>query len=115
MFKEMRRKEKQLADLDAIKIINEGQLGNLAILGANGYPYSVPLNYAYKNGAIYFHSARAGNKLENIRFHNKVCFSIVNYYRLIPDKFDTEYDSVVIYGKAAEVIDKQEKKMPLYS
>ncbi len=113
MFKEMRRKEKQLSSNDTVKIIMNAEFGNLATLGQDGYPYAVPLNYAYENGAIYVHSAKAGNKLENILQHNKVCFSIVGYSKLLPEKFDTEYDSAVIYGRAVEVTDEAEKKQAL--
>jgi nitroimidazol reductase NimA-like FMN-containing flavoprotein (pyridoxamine 5'-phosphate oxidase superfamily) len=113
MFKEMRRKEKQLSGDDTAKIVMNAEFGTLATLGKDGYPYAVPLNYAYENGAIYFHSAKAGNKLENILHHNKVCFSIVGYAKLLPEKFDTEYDSAVIYGKAAEVTGESEKKHAL--
>jgi hypothetical protein len=37
----------------------------------------------------------------------------VNYNRLLPDRFDTEYDSVIIYGKAYEIIEEQEKRCAL--
>ena len=109
MFKEMRRKEKQLSGNDTAKIVMNAEFGTLATLGKDGSPYAVPLNYAYENGAIYFHSAKAGNKLENILHHNKVCFSIVGYAKLLPEKFD----NAVIYGKAAEVTGESEKKHAL--
>ncbi|KYZ75281.1 MFS transporter [Anaerosporomusa subterranea] len=113
MFREMRRKEKLMSKDDTIKIIKEAEFGTLASIGGNGYPYSVPLNYAYENDVIYFHSAPEGNKVENIKFNNKVSFSIVSYHKLLPDKFDTEYDSAVIYGKAVEITDEEEKKRAL--
>jgi hypothetical protein len=71
----MRRKEKLMSKYDTIKIIKEAEYGTLASIGENGYPYSVPLNYAYENDLIYFHSAPEGNKIENIKFNNKVFFS----------------------------------------
>ena len=113
MFKEMRRKEKQLSGNDTVKIVMNAKFGNLATLGKDGYPYAVPLNYAYENGTIYAHSAKVGNKLENIAYHDKVCFSVVGYSKLLPEKFDTEYDSAVIYGKAVEVTEESEKKHAL--
>ena len=113
MFKEIRRKEKLTSQEDAIKIIKDAEYGTLASIGENGYPYAVPLNYAYENGVIYFHSAPKGNKIENIKFNNKVSFSVVTYHQVLPHKFDTEYDSAIIFGKAFEIIDEQEKKRAL--
>ena len=36
-------------------------------IGTNGYPYTTPLNYVYYNDKIYFHSAKVGHKLSNIK------------------------------------------------
>lgn len=113
MFKEMRQKRKLMSESDTIQIIKATDYGTLATLGTNGYPYSVPLNYAYHNNAIYFHSAQDGNKIENITFNNHVSFSIVSYYKILPEKFDAEYDSVIVYGKVFEVTDSDEKKQAL--
>ncbi len=113
MFREMRQKKKLMSKHDTTKIIKEAEYGTLASIGENGYPYAVPLNYAYENDSIYFHSAHEGNKVENIKFNSKVSFSVVNYHKILPAKFDTEYDSVIIYGKAYEVSDKEEKRRAL--
>lgn len=113
MFKEMRRKEKLMSKDDTIKIMATAEYGTLACIGENGYPYSVPLNYAYENGKIYFHSAHEGHKAANIQFNNHVSFSMVNYYKLLPDKFDTEYDSAIIYGKVYKIIEEPEKRHAL--
>ena len=109
MFKAMRRIEKLMSDEDAIKILEYGSYGVLGTLDANGYPNVTPLNYAYKNGNIYFHSAVEGTKLDNIEFENKVSFTVVSYEKIIPDKFDTEYDSVIIFGKAEILKENSEK------
>lgn len=113
MFKEMRRKEKMMSRKETVKVLEESSYGCLATIGPNGYPYSVPLNYAYQNGAIYLHSAPQGEKIDNIRFNNKVTFSVVNYIKIIPEKFDTEYDSAVVFGKAYEVDGEREKNEAL--
>ena len=113
MFKELRRKKKLMSQEDASKIIKEASYGTLASVGEDGYPYAVPLNYAYENGTIYFHSAPEGHKIENIKHNHKVSFSVVTYQQVLPEKFDTEYDSVIVFGKAFEIIDEQEKKQAL--
>ncbi|QDR82935.1 pyridoxamine 5'-phosphate oxidase family protein [Sporomusa termitida] len=113
MFREMRRKEKLMSQAETVTILKEADYGTLACMGENGYPYSVPLNYVYSDRTIYFHSARDGYKIDAIKKNSKVSFSAVNYYKLLPEKFDTEYDCAIIYGRAAAVTDEQEKRKAL--
>jgi hypothetical protein len=113
MFKEMRRRESRMSGQEAVKVLEEGLYGNLATVGEEGYPYLTPLNYVYADNIIYFHSAPEGHKLENIKFNDRVCFSVVGRFRIIPEKFDTNYDSVVVFGKVGEVTDEEEKKKAL--
>lgn len=113
MFTAMRRKEKLMSDEDAIKVLTEAEYGTLATIGENGYPYSVPLNYAYTEGVIYFHSAPTGNKIVNITTNNKTSFSVVSYCKLLTDRFDTEYDSVIVFGNARVIQDEPEKRRAL--
>lgn len=113
MFRDMRRKEKLISEEDTSNILKTAEFGTLACIGEDGYPYSVPLNYAYENGKIYFHSAQAGHKIDNINFNGKVSFSVVGYYRVLQQKFDTEYDSVILFGKASCITEEMEKKRAL--
>jgi len=113
MFREMRRKESRMNEQEAVKVLEEGLYGNLATIGEEGYPYSIPLNYVYADNAIYFHSAPEGHKLDNIKYNNRVCFGVVGTFRIIPEKFDTNYESAVVFGKACEVTDEKEKKKAL--
>ena len=77
MRKQMRRKDRQVFGKDIEDILINGEYGTLSTIGDNGYPYIVPLNYIYYNNSIYFHCAKDGHKLENIRQSNKVCFCVV--------------------------------------
>ena len=110
MFREMRRKEKTLPEADALRILKEAEFGTLATVGADGYPYAVVLNYVLDGDLIYFHSAHDGHKVSNIDFCERVCFSVVGYHKLLAEKFDTEYDSVIVFGTANRVNDETEKK-----
>jgi len=100
MFKEMRRKEKELAREVVEKILSDGEYGVLATIGENNYPYTTPLNYVYYNNDIYLHGALEGHKIDNIKYNNKVSFSVVGKVDLLPGKFTSEYESVVIFGTA---------------
>ena len=69
----------------------------------DGQAYGVPLNYVFKNNSLYFHCAPEGHKLDNIRANNKVSFCVVGKAKVLPDKFSTDYESVIAFGTAAEV------------
>ena len=64
MFREMRRAKCALNNETAEKILREGIFGVLALSGDDGYNYAVPLNYAFADNKIYFHSALTGHKID---------------------------------------------------
>ena len=109
MFREMRRKNQGLNEEDCIKILENAPSGVLATLGDDNYPYAVPLNFAYKNNKIYFHCATNGHKLDAINKNSKVSFCVVDSEEVIPDKFTTDYRSVILFGKARIIEDNEEK------
>ncbi|KHD38599.1 MFS transporter [Clostridium acetobutylicum] len=113
MFKEMRRKERELSFKETEKILKSCEYGVLSTIGENGYPYGVPISYVYLNGFIYFHSATEGHKLENIENNPKLCFSIVGKTSVLPDKFTTNYESVVVFGTAEEVFNEEKNEVLL--
>lgn len=109
MFREMRKAERQLTDADAVAILEKGEYGILSTVSEDGYPYGVPVSYAYKDGVIYFHCARnAGQKTANLAANPKICFTVVGGTELLPDKFSTKYESVIAFGLARKAEDPKE-------
>jgi nitroimidazol reductase NimA-like FMN-containing flavoprotein (pyridoxamine 5'-phosphate oxidase superfamily) len=115
MFKEMRRRDRQITVEEAEKILLEGEYGVLSTQGSNGYSYGIPLSYAYKDGSIFFHCALEGQKVENIKHCNKVSFCVVGKTQVQPDKFGTVYESAIVFGEASELSgqDKEEALLAL--
>lgn len=75
---EIRRKDRAVDENAALEILKSGSFGVLSTIGADGYPYGVPVNYAYNDGKIYFHCAKnVGHKQDNLRFSGKVSFTVV--------------------------------------
>lgn len=76
-------------------------------------PYVVTVNFGYADGAIYFHSAGEGRKLECIKKNGLASFVAVAEHELIrADKacgFSTYYKSVSGFGRAELLSDPQEK------
>lgn len=106
MFREMRKKQRELSNEEAIEILNSADYGFISINGEE-YPYGVPINFVYLNDKIYFHGATEGHKLDMIKRNNKICFTAVTKHDILPDKFSTDYRSVIVFGDAYEVFDEE--------
>lgn len=107
MFREMRRKDRALAQSEIVQILIDNAYGILSTVGEDGYPYGVPISYIYMNGVLYVHGARKGHKFDNISFSDKVSFAVVGNTKILPDKFSTNFESVIAFGKAVEVFDEE--------
>lgn len=105
----MRKLERKMEDAQAIELLKKGEYGVLSTTGANGYAYAVPLSYAYLDNAIYFHCATEGQKLYNIKINDKISFCVVGETEVIPDKFTTKFESVIVFGRAV-IVDNEEKQ-----
>ncbi|MEA3424002.1 MAG: pyridoxamine 5'-phosphate oxidase family protein [Bacillota bacterium] len=110
MFRELRRKDKKMDNDKIEEILINSEYGTLACLGDDGYPYAIPLNYYYEDNAVYFHSALKGHKIDAMLNDPKVSFSIVNGYKIMPEDLNTHFESVIVFGKASIVKDKEKSK-----
>lgn len=113
MFRDMRRKAQQLSEQESIEILNSCTSGVLAISSDNGYPYAVPLSYAYKDGKIFFHFATEGHKLDAIKTNDKVSFCVIKTDDVIQETFSTLYRSVIVFGRVKVLTDDKEKRYAL--
>ena len=75
---EMRRKEKMISREEILEVLASAEYGILSTVGADGMPYGTPVNFAYADDAIYFHCAKEGHKLSNLKSNNSVCFTAVD-------------------------------------
>lgn len=108
MFKEMRRSDREIGGDELKKILENGEYGVLATIGENGYPYTTPISYVYHDDVLYFHCAVEGSKLDNIKSNEKISFCVVGKTNVLQSKFSTEYESVIVFGRA--YITKNEEK-----
>ena len=109
MLKEMRRKDRQLSNEEAMEILIKGEYGVLATMSSE-YPYAVPVNYVIIDNAIYFHgSCEIGQKAENINSNNHVCFTVVGETEVLASKFGEKYESIIVLGKA-NIVDEVMKE-----
>ncbi len=105
----MRRQVQELSPADCTEILEKGSSGVLAVYGDGGYPYAVPLSYVYANGRIIFHSASEGHKIDALKNNPKVSFCVIGTDEVVPEKYTTKYKSVIAFGTARIIYDKDEK------
>ncbi|MBU5335541.1 pyridoxamine 5'-phosphate oxidase family protein [Intestinibacter bartlettii] len=111
---EMRRKDRMLNQEETIDILNKSEYGVLSTIGKDNSPYGVPINFAYVDGVVYFHCAKAkGYKIINIMNNSNVCLTVVNDVCLQPEILSTKYRSAILFGKVSIVEDMEEKKKGL--
>jgi hypothetical protein len=99
----IRRKDREISLEEATRLLAEGEYGVLSTVDKDGHPYGVPLSYAFRDKSIYFHCALEGHKLDNLAHNHKVSFCVVGRTKVLPEKFATEYESVIVSGTAREV------------
>jgi uncharacterized protein len=109
MFKEMRRKERELSAQEAKALLSACEYGILSTVCEDGYPYGVPISFACQDDSIYFHCAVTGQKLENLEKNNKVCFCVTGETELLPADFSTRYKSAIAFGIASEVFEDEKR------
>ena len=113
MFRDMRRKDQVLSREVCLAVLDRGTSGVLAVHGDDGYPYAVPLSYAYEDGKLWFHCARTGHKLDAILRDPKVTFCVVDRDQVVPLEYTTYFRSVILFGKARVLEDPAEIRTAL--
>ena len=111
----MRKANKEIKDDSVIEqLLKTCHVGRLGTIGRDGYPVVKPVNFAYHDGHVYFHTALEGEKIEDIKRNNRVCFETdlpIAFVRAVNQPCEAEYlyRSVVIKGRASLVEDHEER------
>jgi len=100
VFREMRRAKQLMSVEDTEAVLARCTNGVLACLGDGDYPYAVPVSYVYSNGRIYFHSAKAGHKVDAIISNSRVSFAVVDEDKIVSSEYTTYFRSVIVFGLA---------------
>jgi len=104
------------------QFLNEEHVGRISSIDVDGFPQIIPMNFVFRNDAVYMHSHVKGEKLDNISQNNKVGFEADRELEFLPSYFedphnaalaDTLYISIVIKGIASFVSDREEKILAL--
>ncbi|TFD94689.1 pyridoxamine 5'-phosphate oxidase family protein [Dysgonomonas capnocytophagoides] len=109
----MRRKEREITDRKEIdQIISLGKVMHLA-LSDNNLPFLIPVFYAYDGTSLYFHSAKAGTKIDILKRNNNVCFEISVDNGIVESDmacdFEAKHRTIIGFGKAQFVESEDDK------
>lgn len=114
MNRKMRKPKCEITDKAKVeKTLLAADVLHLAMC-QDSQPYTVPLNFGYADGKIYFHSGKKGLKMELLKANPKVSFSAVAQGKAVPAelpcKWDWSYASVIGFGTATEITGEGEKR-----
>lgn len=108
----IRRQDRLLDEAHAWELLLSGEYGVLSMATEQG-GYGVPVNYAVAEDIIYIHCAPQGRKLQAIASDERVSFCVVGHKRIVPEEFTTEFESVIVSGRAHIVEDDAERSKAL--
>lgn len=93
----------------ALEVTDKCEWAVLSMKDLEGKPYAVPISIVRDGDAVYFHTAKAGRKIDILKQNPEVCLVCVGDTKRLEDQFTTKYESAVISGHAEEVTDDGEK------
>lgn len=105
----MRRHKQQIPTEEAKEILNNATSGVLSLVDTMNRPYGVPMSFVFDgDGAIYFHCATEGKKIDCIRNNPYSSFSVIAKDEIYPEKFTTYFKSVIAMGKISIISEKND-------
>lgn len=129
----MRRKEREMSKEFALQVIDDAQFGVLGVID-NDVPYTVPLSIFRDGNALYFHSAKAGKKVDLFKDGTVVSVSFVSHVQvphfyshdevadliernkigvLASSVYTTEFSSARVVGRIYRVEEQEQKERAL--
>jgi len=109
----MRRNEREINNKHEIESILQKEIVCRIGVSNENMPYVFPVNYAYCEGCLYFHSASEGMKMDIIKINPNVCFELDVVHELLKTdescNWGIKYESIIGFGKANFVEAFEEK------
>ena len=110
MFRDIRRKKNEISKEMAKNLLQNERRGVLSVIGDDGYPYGVPVNFVYDEAVnkIYFHGARAGHKVDAIKKYDKVCFTVYGNESVKDENWAPYVKSTIVFGRCKLISNQDE-------
>ena len=107
MFRKMRRCKQEMSAEECRTLLKTQVRGVLSLLGDDGYPYGLPIDYWYNeaDGRLYFHGAKEGHKIDALRACDKASFCVYDEGTRVEGEWPLRFCSVIVFGRLAPVTD----------
>ena len=110
----MRKSRQEIRDKAVLEeILSGAEICRLSMLDGD-LPYIIPVNYGYRNGHIYIHSAPEGKKIDLLKNNSLICFEVEDTVQVVKGEeacdWTTRYRSVVGYGTMEILTDGKSKQ-----
>lgn len=102
--------KRKMEESKAMEILKTSEYAVLSTSSRDNIPYGVAINYFYveEENCLYFHTKKVGTKIDNIKNNPNVSLFILKNQEIIPDRYITHYESVIVTGKASIILDEEE-------
>jgi len=97
------------------RIINKCDVGYIAMVDGDGWPYVIPMNFGLSENYIYLHSAKEGRKIDILKHDGRVSMAFSTDHRMyirnekVACSYTMKYRSVLVRGNAEFIEDFEEK------
>lgn len=110
----MRKSRQEIKDKAVLEeILSGAEICRLSMLDGE-LPYIIPVNYGYRDGHIYIHSAPEGKKIDLLKNNSLICFEVEDTVQIVKGEeacdWTTRYRSVVGYGTMEILTDAKSKQ-----
>ncbi len=103
-------------DQDSYRLLRESLWVTLSMVNAReesplglGSPYAVPISVVEHEGQFFFHCAKLGHKVDNLKKDNRVCITCVGKAQPDEKSLSVAYESAAFFATADEVMIREEK------
>src|SRR5262249_8864095 len=113
---ELRRADKLMSVERTMELLRRGFCARLATVGADGYPYCVPLLYVWMDDQLFVHGTSArGHLRQTVEHDARVCFEVDEPGEVFPyGRFECDssiaYQSAIVFGRIRVVGDHETKQ-----
>ncbi len=110
MFRPLTRTKQQLPREECLEMLAAGLRGVLSVMGDDGYPYGMPINYYYEpeEGLLYFHTGKTGHRSDAIRRCDKASFCLMDEGRRQEGDWFLSFRSVIVFGRIRMIRDREQ-------
>lgn len=112
----MRRSERRMEDQEGYRLLRESLWVMLSTVNARvesplglGSPYAVPISVVESDGQFFFHCAKQGHKIDNLKADNRVCITCVGSAEPDEKALSVVYESATFFATAEEITIREEK------